>query len=73
MKKKTYKTRTGLIQFKAPIGWAAKSSDAGEGFCLACGKVQGGCEPDARRYPCEACSALKVYGGEELISMGLVF
>jgi hypothetical protein len=36
------------------------------GLCLACGNEQGGCEPDARRYRCEACGARQVYGAEEL-------
>jgi hypothetical protein len=37
------------------------------GFCLACGNEQGGCEPDARRYECEACGEPRVYGAEELL------
>ena len=37
------------------------------GFCVACGHEQGGCEPDARRYECEACGEPKVYGAEELM------
>jgi hypothetical protein len=37
------------------------------GFCLACGNEQGGCEPDARRYRCEACGEHVVYGAEELL------
>jgi len=37
------------------------------GFCIACGNEQGGCEPDARRYKCEACGAKQVYGAEELL------
>ena len=37
------------------------------GFCLACGNEQGGCEPDARRYQCEACGEHAVYGAEELL------
>ena len=37
------------------------------GFCLACGNEQGGCEPDARRYECEACGERAVYGAEELL------
>lgn len=37
------------------------------GFCVACGHEQGGCEPDARRYPCEACGKKEVYGAEELL------
>jgi hypothetical protein len=36
------------------------------GFCLACGDEQNGCEPDARRYRCEACGEFQVYGAEEL-------
>ena len=39
------------------------------GFCLACGNEQGGCEPDARRYRCEACGEFQVYGAEELAMM----
>jgi hypothetical protein len=41
-----------------------------EGFCIACGSSQSGCEPDARRYECEACGLPKVYGLEELVMMG---
>jgi hypothetical protein len=37
------------------------------GFCLACGNEQGGCEPDARRYRCEACGEKQVYGAAELL------
>jgi hypothetical protein len=37
------------------------------GFCLACGHEQDGCEPDARKYECEACGEHQVYAPEELI------
>lgn len=37
------------------------------GFCIACGNEQGGCEPDAREYECEACGEKQVYGAEELL------
>ena len=37
------------------------------GFCVACGHEQGGCEPDAREYECEACGERKVYGATELL------
>ena len=37
------------------------------GFCLVCGNEQGGCEPDAREYECEACGANQVYGADELM------
>jgi len=39
------------------------------GFCLACGAENGGCEPDARCYPCEVCGERKVYGAQELLLM----
>jgi hypothetical protein len=37
------------------------------GFCVACGEEAEGVEPDARRYPCEACGQRSVYGAEELL------
>jgi hypothetical protein len=37
------------------------------GFCLVCGYEQGGCEPDTRRYLCEACGERAVYGADELL------
>ena len=37
------------------------------GFCKACGHDQGGCEPDARNYRCEACGKTEVFGAEELL------
>ena len=40
------------------------------GQCTACHARQGGCEPDARGYKCEACGAYRVYGMEELAMMG---
>lgn len=37
------------------------------GFCLACGAENGGVEPDAHRYACEACGALAVIGASDLM------
>ena len=37
------------------------------GFCIACGEDAEGCEPDARKYPCDACGELAVYGAQELL------
>lgn len=37
------------------------------GFCTACGHEQEGCEPDARKYECEACGEKAVYGAAELL------
>ena len=39
------------------------------GICTSCGAEQGGCEPDARKYECEACGMRTVYGAEELLFM----
>lgn len=39
------------------------------GFCLACGAEREGCEPDARKYPCEECGENMVYGAEEVMIM----
>lgn len=37
------------------------------GFCIACGAERDGCEPDARKYPCEECGRDEVYGAEEIM------
>lgn len=37
------------------------------GFCICCGVENGGCEPDARRYECDACGEMAVYGAEEIL------
>jgi predicted RNA-binding Zn-ribbon protein involved in translation (DUF1610 family) len=36
------------------------------GFCVACGAEAEGVEPDARKYRCEECGEMAVYGAEEL-------
>jgi hypothetical protein len=42
------------------------------GFCLACGAEKDGCEPDARKDPCESCGKNLVFGAEEIALMGYV-
>jgi hypothetical protein len=37
------------------------------GFCVVCGEENEGCEPDARRYRCEFCHNMSVYGAEEIL------
>lgn len=41
------------------------------GFCVACGEEVMGVEPDARKYECESCGAMAVYGAAELLLMGV--
>lgn len=75
MTTKTYKTKTGLTQYR-PVLDAEElddvMSDGSAGFCLACGAEAYGVEPDARKYTCDDCRAPKVYGMEELALMGLI-
>jgi Zn finger protein HypA/HybF involved in hydrogenase expression len=70
---KAYLTKTGATQYKPALSSLKRiiARDEYDGYCLACGKSQGGCEPDARKYVCESCGAAKVYGAEELLLMGL--
>ena len=70
---KEYKAKSGAVQFKQAfkVLERAAQSEYSKGFCLACGKSQGGVEPDARKYKCECCGKEKVYGAEELMLMGL--
>jgi len=44
--------------------------DSNTGICLNCGEPREGCEPDARRYHCEACGQDKAYGLPEALMMG---
>jgi len=46
--------------------------ESSEGICIACGSTQGGCEPDARKYRCEACGENTVFGFEQALLEGLV-
>lgn len=42
------------------------------GFCLSCGELADGVEPDARKYVCECCGDRSVYGAEEILIMGRI-
>lgn len=70
-----YTTRSGETLLKPSFKSLERSikADSNDGFCLACGAWQGAVEPDARKYSCESCGAKKVYGAEELLTMGLYF
>lgn len=68
-----FTTKSGKILYKPSTEFAMALSYDNQGFCLACGAVNDGVEPDARSYKCEACDEHKVYGAEELVLMGLTF
>ncbi len=70
---KQYKAKSGKTQWMPSIEEAQEMDNNQQGFCLACGYVQDGCEPDAARYACEACGEHKVYGAAEIALMGLVY
>lgn len=63
----------GKLLKSAVLDWALAAVERATldldspGLCLACGEEQDGCEPDARRYECEACGEHKVYGAQELL------
>lgn len=71
---KTYKSKGGLVQFKQTYqDLFAGTKNGSTGYCVGCGAEAEGVEPDAVKYSCECCGALKVYGCEELIMMGLYY
>ena len=68
---KSYNAKCGKTQYKPSERDLMAAIDNMAGFCLACGAESETVEPDARKYTCAACGAAKVYGGEELLLMGL--
>ena len=59
------------VRGKVTLKQLLAAAESGEyvGFCIACGYEQEGVEPDARKYKCERCGEMKVYGAEELMIM----
>lgn len=41
------------------------------GICISCGEDAYGVEPDAEKYTCETCGKNTVFGGEQLLLMGV--
>ena len=75
MKTQKYQSKSGRTLHKPIIETEDEMfivNDTDEGFCLACGNTQMGCEPDARRYECEGCGEHLVFGLQELLLMGLL-
>lgn len=65
--------KTGkIIAKRFTLAELQDASENDQGFCLACGAMRDGCEPDARRYDCEEFGLDQVYGAEELVLMGRV-
>jgi hypothetical protein len=68
-----YTSRGGRRLFKPSIQLCMVMNGSSEGFCLACGEIQGGVEPDAHHYSCQACDETMVFGAEELVMRDLTF
>jgi hypothetical protein len=68
------KTKTGKPAVIATMGEDEfrELSESYTGLCLGCGELADSCEPDARKYKCDACGAMQVYGLEEALLMGRV-
>lgn len=69
-----YRNKTGVTRVKPELGLdiVEENFDDNQGWCVACGNLQEGCEPDARKYECDTCGEKTVYGLTELALMGLV-
>lgn len=66
------KSKSGKPLYVFTVAEVIEAQDSQSGYCVRCGNLQGGCEPDARKVECEACADESVYGAEELALMGLV-
>lgn len=75
MTRETFRTKAGTTRFRPVVEEAELRSNLFNdslGFCLDCGMETDGVEPDARRYHCDNCGMMGVYGLEGLLMMGLV-
>ena len=74
MKAIAYKSKSGRQLFKQSMSEQEymECDESYIGYCLACGEERSCCEPDARKYECEACGEHMVYGASELLLMGLL-
>jgi hypothetical protein len=72
---KQYRAKSGRLQFKPSDRALVEivESDNNQGFCLSCGEWVEYVEPDTRQGTCPHCRDEKVYGAEELLTMGLFY
>lgn len=70
-----YKSRSGEQLVKPQLGVDVTDEDLfddTQGWCLACGSLEDGIEPDTHKDVCPNCGAAKLYGLSELALMGLL-
>ena len=66
------KSPNKIVGFAMSKSEFKESRDESQGICLSCGAMAGGCEPDAKKCPCEECALEEVYGMEKLFLMGKI-
>jgi hypothetical protein len=71
MEKITSKT-SGRVYYLPTIEEVTEADNDMSGFCLSCGSIADGVEPDARGYECECCGASRVYGAAEFALRGWI-
>jgi hypothetical protein len=59
-------------KFRFTLDEIQEADDLQFGFCLACGEVREGYEPDAEGYPCDVCGEPAVYGPHRIAICGLI-
>lgn len=65
-----YTNKRGQVRFRPSLDELSEMEESNEGFCICCGNIQDGCEPDARNYECDECGRKAVYGYGELALAG---
>lgn len=70
---KQYKAKSGKFLYKPSYEELLVCDRNNEAFCLACGEMSQGYEPDTNREECPVCHEHKLFGNEELLAMGLFY
>lgn len=68
-----YKNKNNQTRYKPSIELIKEMENRNEGFCIACGEIAYGVEPDASGYECECCDERKVFGSFTLALNGICF
>ena len=71
MSRKTV-SKSGMPLHVFTLEEVEEAEESMSGYCVRCGAMRDTCEPDARKYPCDDCGQMAVYGTDELMIMGLV-
>ena len=72
-KVRPYTAKNGAQRYIPSLELIEEMMEEAQGFCIACGEVADGVEPDAQGYTCDCCGEPKVYGPEDLALRGFCF